>query len=92
MDKIGCSCCVRIRRLNLEQQNEWQLACELYQQAINIDNVTEQFYQRLMHCYLKMDRAGDAVKTYRQCFQIFNKNLGIEPSLKTKELYLNSLG
>ncbi|MBL1320926.1 MAG: hypothetical protein COA63_007685 [Methylophaga sp.] len=75
----------------LEQDNEWHQACELYQQGLEIDDVTEQFYQRLMYCYIHMERAGEAVKTYRQCFQVLNKKLGIEPSKITKDLYVKAM-
>ncbi len=75
----------------LEQSNKWHQACELYQQGLEIDDVTEQFYQRLMYCYIHMERAGEAVKTYRQCFQVLNKKLGIEPSNITKELYAKAM-
>ncbi|MFW5448012.1 MAG: BTAD domain-containing putative transcriptional regulator [Methylophagaceae bacterium] len=75
----------------LEQSNKWHQACELYQQGLEIDDVTEQFYQRLMYCYIHMERAGEAVKTYRQCFQVLNKRLGIEPSNITKELYAKAM-
>ena len=70
-----------------EQNKEWQHASECYLQGLEIDIVAEQFYQRLMHCYIEMDRAGDAVKIYRQCFRVFNSNLGVEPSMKTKALF-----
>jgi DNA-binding SARP family transcriptional activator len=75
----------------LEQQDKWHQACEIYQQGLEVDDTTEQFYQRLMYCYISMDRAGEAVKTYRQCFQVLNKKLGIEPSNITKELYAKAM-
>ncbi|MFW5448010.1 MAG: bacterial transcriptional activator domain-containing protein [Methylophagaceae bacterium] len=56
-----------------------------------MDDITEQFYQRLMYYYINVDRAGEAVKTYRQCFQVLNKKLGIEPSKLTKELYAKAM-
>ena len=76
----------------LEQQDKWQQACELYQNGLEIDDTTEQFYQRLMYCYISMEREGEAVKTYRQCFQVLNKKLSIEPSEITKQLYAKAMG
>ena len=69
-----------------EQNNSWKQASECYLQGLEIDMMAEQFYQRLMQCYIEMDRAGDAVKTYRQCFHVLNKNLGVEPSNEIKTL------
>ena len=72
----------------LEKDKEWQQACDCYLQALAIDTMAEVLYQRLMQCYIKMDRVGDAIKIYRQCFRVFNTNLGVEPSTKTKQLFL----
>lgn len=72
----------------LEKEKAWQQACDCYLQALTIDTMAEVLYQRLMQCYMQIDRVGDAIKIYRQCFRLFNTNLGIEPSTKTKQLFL----
>ncbi|MFW5451794.1 MAG: BTAD domain-containing putative transcriptional regulator [Methylophagaceae bacterium] len=72
---------------SFEESDDWQQACEYYRKGLEIDATAELLYQRLMHCYINMDREGDAVKTYRQCFRVLNSHLGIEPSIKTKKLY-----
>jgi len=78
IEKIGQS---------FEDNNDWQQACEYYRKGLEVDATAELLYRRLMHCYIQMDRADDAVKTYRQCFRVLNSHLGIEPSMKTKQLY-----
>ena len=71
----------------LEKRGQYEKALYWYQRGLEIDVLAEQFYQRLMFCYDKMDRKSDAVETYRQCYRILTTNLEVEPSKKTKEIY-----
>ncbi len=71
----------------LERKQRWESAVEWYKRGLEVDLLAEQFYQRLMYCYEKMERHSDAIETYRQCYRILTINLKIEPSKKTKEIY-----
>jgi len=71
----------------LERKQQWQNAIEWYQRGLEVDILAEQFYQRLMYCYEQMDRKGDAVEVYRQCYRIMIASLNVEPSKKTKEIF-----
>jgi DNA-binding SARP family transcriptional activator len=60
-------------------------------QALEIDHLVEEFYQRLMICYHRMDRNADAVLVFRRCLKNFEKALRISPSTQTRALYKNLL-
>ncbi len=70
-----------------EQERKFEQAADCYQSALQVDDITEEFYQRLMLCYKKLGRKAEAVKTYRRCFSIFKANFGIEPSPETTAIY-----
>ena len=71
----------------LEEGNNYEKAIYWYRRGLEIDLFAEQFYQRLMYCYGKLDRKSEAVETYRQCFRLLTSNLKVEPSGKTKAIY-----
>lgn len=73
--------------LLLENENKWQEAIKWYQKGLEMDVLVELFYQRLMYCYEQLDRRGDAVEVYRQCYRVMVASLGVEPSEKTKAIY-----
>jgi DNA-binding SARP family transcriptional activator len=76
---------------NLEKIGEREKAISFYTQALEIDHLVEEFYQRLMICYHRMDRNADAVLVFRRCLKNFDKVLRISPSTQTKALYKNLL-
>ena len=51
----------------LGEKGEWDKAVEYYQKALEAENATEEFYQRLMICYQKLHRHTDALSTYHRC-------------------------
>jgi DNA-binding SARP family transcriptional activator len=61
-------------------------AVECYQKGLEVDDLAEEFYQRLMKCYKRMDRRAEALVTYKRCYQILSAVLGIEPSPETEAL------
>ena len=76
---------------NLEKIGEREKAVSYYMQALEIDHLVEEFYQRLMICYHRMDRNADAVLVFRRCLKNFDKALKISPSTQTRALYKNLL-
>ncbi|HEY4732003.1 MAG TPA: bacterial transcriptional activator domain-containing protein, partial [Gammaproteobacteria bacterium] len=71
----------------LERKQQWTNAIEWYRRGLEVDLLAEQFYQRLMHCYEQLDRRGDAVEVYRQCYRVMVASLGVEPSDATKAIF-----
>jgi len=74
---------------NLEKIEEREKAVEFYQKALETDPLVEEFYQRLMICYHRMDRVADSVLVFRRCLKNFDKVLNITPSTQTRALYNN---
>lgn len=77
--------------LHSEQQGEPEKAVGYFEAGLNIDPLTEEFYQHLMICYRKLDRTAAAVKAYHRCSEILFKHLGIKPSARTSAIYSSLL-
>ncbi len=71
----------------LEQKNKLNKAIEYYKKGIEIDETAEELYQRLMLCYQKSGCETEAVKLYNNLKSVLNRELNINPSTKTEEIY-----
>ncbi|HYA43608.1 MAG TPA: BTAD domain-containing putative transcriptional regulator [Syntrophobacteraceae bacterium] len=71
----------------LEKRGQWERATEYYLKGIDIDDLSEQLYQRLMVCHQELGRHVDAAETYNRCRKLLSAKLGIEPSERTKAIY-----
>lgn len=69
-----------------EHADRWEEAVKTYQQGIEKDNLAEEFYQRLMTCYTRLDRRAEALAVYDRCRKVLAAVLGVEPSRRTQEL------
>jgi len=66
-----------------------QKAIECYQRGLEIDDVAETFYQKLMVCYGKLGRKAEAARVYKRCHDTLIASLGVEPSEETNTIYRN---
>ncbi len=71
----------------LESSQQWHDAIELYQRALNADNLVEAFYRGLMRCYRALNRTSEAISVYQRMERLFSITLGIEPSAESEALY-----
>ncbi len=69
-----------------EKRGEVQSAISLFRKGIEVDDLAENFYQRLMACYQRMGRKAEALAVYNRCRKTFSAVLGIEPSPETEAL------
>jgi DNA-binding SARP family transcriptional activator len=67
-----------------EQAGDFNNAIKFYQKGIDVDNLTEKFYQRLMVCYQRQGRKAEALSVYNRCCKILSAQLSIEPSPETE--------
>ena len=74
-----------------EQKGEWERAADYYTKGIETDSLTEEFYRRLMDCYLNLGNKANAVKTYKSCYSKLEAELGVEPSHETMAVYSSIL-
>lgn len=79
--KLGQSC---------ENEKEWKKAVDCYQKGLEVDDLAEEFHQRLMVCYHNLGNRARAIEVYRRCQKTLSANFDIEPSLETQTIY-NSL-
>jgi LuxR family maltose regulon positive regulatory protein len=71
----------------LQQKKEWDRAAEYYLKALEVDDLSEEFYQNLMICYHRLGKKAEAISLYQRCRKTLWSVLGIEPSRKTEEIY-----
>ena len=78
-----------VRRIGYfwEQIGELGKAVECYQKGLEVDDLVEEFYQRLMKCHQRMGKRAEAIAVYKRCCHILSSVLEIEPSPETKAIY-----
>lgn len=62
-------------------------AIDAYQKGIEIDSLAEELYRRLMRCYIRTNRAAEALVLYQRYRTLLNRSLQIEPAAETKSLF-----
>lgn len=72
-------------------KGEFTQALSRYEQALIVDDRSEQLYQGLIHCYLAAGLRSEAIATFLRCRKVLASSLGIEPSARTVALYSQAL-
>ncbi len=62
-------------------------AIQCYQKGLEVDDLAEIFYQRLMVCYQQLGRRGEALAVYRRCRATLSLILSISPSPATESIH-----
>jgi len=70
----------------LEEEGDLKRALLCFQKAIEVDDMAEVFYQRLMICLKQLGRKTEALSVYQRCEKTLSANLGLEPSPETKAI------
>ena len=71
----------------LDEQGETHLAIACCRDGLDIDHLSEEFYQQLMLCYHQAGLHAEAAVTYQTCRKNLSLHLGIAPSPRTEEIY-----
>lgn len=66
---------------------QWEKAAVWYRKGIEVENLEEGFYQKLMVCNQQLGQTVQAVKTYQRCCSALSAGLDLAPSQKTEEIY-----
>lgn len=74
----------------MEKNGCWEQAMRCYRKGIDVDDLVEVFYQRLMICCLETNCQSEGLLVYRRCVQVLSIALGLQPEPETESLY-NSL-
>ncbi len=72
---------------HLEETEEFDQAIDSYNKGIEIDELAERLYQRLMLCHQRSGNRTEAIKTYKRLKTLLASHLGIEPSRETEAIY-----
>lgn len=75
----------------LERANRFDKAGEIYQRALELDPLAEEFYCGLMVCRKQSGRNAEALDVYRRCREILSITLGVQPSADTQAVYRSLL-
>jgi len=70
----------------LEQCKQWRHAANLYSRALELDNLAEPLYRRLMACYVELGETAEAIRAYRRCQELLAAILGVRPSPETESV------
>lgn len=70
-----------------EKHDGFDTAVKFYQRGLEVDNLAEEFYYRIMKCCASAGRKAEAVAVYMKCKRILQAVLGVDPSPETQELF-----
>jgi DNA-binding SARP family transcriptional activator len=68
----------------LEAQQDFAAARLLYERALDLDNLAEPVYRRLMVCQRELGDPAGALSTYRRCRELLSIVLGRQPTAETE--------
>lgn len=71
---------------SLERIEAFGEATDIYQRAIDPDNLSEDTYQRLIFCLKKLGKDAEALIAFRRCRDMLSIVLGLAPSRETQAL------
>jgi DNA-binding SARP family transcriptional activator len=69
-----------------EAAGDWKRAVEWYERGLEVDDLAEELYQRLIAGYQALGRQAEAVLTYERCRQRLQDVLGVTPSVETERV------
>jgi DNA-binding SARP family transcriptional activator len=55
-----------------------------YDRGLQVDDISEEFYERMMICYRRLGRIAEGIDTYERCKRVLSAVLGVKPSPKTE--------
>ena len=70
----------------LEAQQDFAAARILYERALELDNLAEAVYRRLMVCQRELGDPAGALTTYRRCRELLSIVLGRKPAAETEAI------
>ena len=71
----------------MEKHGYPERAIHCYRKGIDVDDLVEVFYQRLMVCCLATRLLSEGMSVYRRCSQVLSITLGLQPEPETESLY-----
>jgi len=69
------------------ERNDYAAAISYLEKAISVDSFSEEAYCHLMLCHDRLGNRTAAIRTFRECCEVLETELGAEPSAETLALY-----
>lgn len=69
-----------------EASGEREMAVKCYLEALEIDDLNEELYQRLMMIYTQLGQRSRVLSIYSRCRSVLESRLGMKPSPKTQAI------
>jgi two-component SAPR family response regulator len=76
----------------LQERGHCEQAIDLLRHMIEVDDLSEEYYRRLMQCYASLGRPAEALTVYRRCRDTLGRVLGLGPGPEMERLYQRILG
>lgn len=73
-------------------ERRFEQAAERYDIVLQHDSYREDLHYKLMCCYQRLGRRGDALRQYERCSAVLARELGLEPMPELRALYQRILG
>jgi len=70
----------------------WDRAIACYQRGLEVDDLIEDFYRRLMVCHLETHNIGEGLSVYERCRNVLSVVLGLQPEPETEVLHHALMG
>ena len=67
-----------------EEGERWEDAISLYGKGLEVDDLAEELYRRLMACHIRRGQESEALSVYRRCRRTLSSVLGVDPSAETQ--------
>jgi len=79
--------CVEELGRHREGMGQWEKAVHCYRKGLEVDDVSEEMYRRLMTCLLRLGRGAEALAAYQRCRKTLSTVLGVSPSPETEAIF-----
>ncbi|MBI5969983.1 MAG: hypothetical protein HY884_02380 [Deltaproteobacteria bacterium] len=74
-----------------EESGDHAKALEFYRRGVEIDELSEVYYRKLMKTHALLGNRAEAIKLYNRLKRLLSNVLNIEPSAETQKVYKNLL-
>jgi DNA-binding SARP family transcriptional activator len=76
---------------HFESTNQWKKATDYYYRSLDVDDLAEETYRRLMRCLRHLGQTTEALAVFRRCQKTLRAALGLAPSAETLAMYRSLL-
>ncbi len=83
--------CIVKLGVHWEEIGSSERAVDIYKKGLEVDNLCEELYQKLMVCQNRLGQRAEALALFKYLSNLYSDMLGIEPSSKTRKIYQDIL-